>query len=226
MISTASFRVPVSQAATGTSVHASPRIPAAMPRRRHATQLSAAPITVSTSARAAQVLLSIETARGMGQEYGPVWHHRWMRTIPDPGFAGDLGEVDPELAAALAAYEQDPSDTDAHLRVLARLQRARLLVPVVALLGEVEHDEQGLAHDKTSDMAAVLMKGRDGRTALLAFTGTASLQAWDADARPVPVTAPHAAQAALQDQAAALLVDVAGPVMFVVEGDDLRALAT
>ncbi|MET0837411.1 MAG: SseB family protein, partial [Marmoricola sp.] len=63
-----------------------------------------------------------------------------MRTIPDPGFAGDLGEVDPELAAALAAYEQDPSDTDAHLRVLARLQRARLLVPVVALLGEVEHD--------------------------------------------------------------------------------------
>ncbi len=45
-------------------------------------------------------------------------------------------------------------------------------MPVVALLGEVEHDEQGLAHDKTSDMAAVLMTGRDGRTALLAFTGT------------------------------------------------------
>ena len=149
-----------------------------------------------------------------------------MRTIPDPGFAGDLGEVDPDLAAALTTYEQDPSDAEAHLRVLARLQRARLLVPVVALLGEVEHDEQGLAHDKTSDMAAVLMKGRDGRTALLAFTSTASLQAWKDDARPVPVTARQAAQAALQDQAAALLVDVAGPVMFVVEGDDLRALAT
>ena len=43
---------------------------------------------------------------------------------------------------------------------------------MVALLGEVEHDEQGLAHDKTSDMAAVLMQGRDGRTALLAFTAT------------------------------------------------------
>ena len=36
------------------------------------------------------------------------------------------------------------------------------------------------------------------------------------------MTARHAAQAALQDEAAALLVDVAGPVMFVVEGDDLR----
>jgi hypothetical protein len=143
-----------------------------------------------------------------------------MRTIPDPGFAGDLGEVDPDLAAALAAFDRSPEDTDAHRAVLARLLGARLLVPVVAIAGEIED-----GHEKTSDMAAVLMKGRDGRTALLAFTATAALQAWDAQARPVPVTAKHAAQAALQDQADALLIDVAGPVMFVVEGDDLAALA-
>ena len=91
-------------------------------------------------------------------------------------------------------------------------------MPVVAVLGEVAYDEQGLAHDKTSDMAAVLMTGRDGRTALLAFTGTAACRPGTPRRRPVPVTARHAAQAALQDQAAALLVDVAGPVMFVVEG--------
>jgi hypothetical protein len=148
-----------------------------------------------------------------------------MRTIPDPGFAGDTGQVDPELAAALAAYDAAPDDSVAARAVLARLSQTRLLVPVVAILGEVEHDEQGLAHDKTSDMAAVLMTGRDGRKALLAFTGTAALQAWDASARPVPVTARHAAQSALQDEASALLIDVAGPVMFVVEGADLRALA-
>ena len=110
--------------------------------------------------------------------------------------------------------------------MLARLPQTRLLVPVVAILGEVEHDEQGLAHDKTSDMAAVLMTGRDGRKALLAFTGSAALQAWDPSARPVPVTARHAAQSALQDEASALLIDVAGPVLFVVEGADLRALAS
>jgi len=40
----------------------------------------------------------------------------------------------------------------------------------------------------------------------------------------VPVSAPQAAQAAIQDGASALLLDVAGPVLFVVEGDDLRAL--
>ena len=88
----------------------------------------------------------------------------------------------------------------------------------------------GSPREKSSDMAAVLMTGRDGRTALLAFTGTASLDRWaqsyeGGEARPVPVPARQAAQAALQDQAAALLVDVAGPVLFVVEGEDLESLA-
>jgi hypothetical protein len=148
-----------------------------------------------------------------------------MRSIPDPGFAGDLGEADPALAAALETFERSPGDTEAHRSVLNLLAEARLLVPVVAMLGEVETDEQGLAHDKTSDMAAVLMTGRDGRTALLAFTSSQTLQQWDPRARPVPVTARQAAQAALQDEASALLVDVAGPVVFVVEGPELRALA-
>ena len=138
------------------------------------------------------------------------------RRIPDPGFAGDTGEVPAAVAAALAAYAVDPRG--AYVQVLAALQDARLLVPVVALLGEVEHDEAGLAHDKTSDMAAVLLQGADGRLALLAFTGTASLAAWNPEARPVPVPARVAAQSALQDGAAALVVDVAGPATLVVEG--------
>ena len=155
-----------------------------------------------------------------------------MRSIPDPGFPGDDGSADPDVAAALAAYARgdEASELTRHHVALAALQDARVLVPVVALLGEVEYDEQGLARDKTSDMAAVLMTGRDGRTALLAFTSTATLSAWDesrreGDARPVPVTIQQAAQAATQEGAAALLLDVAGPAMFVVEGDDLRALA-
>ena len=74
-------------------------------------------------------------------------------------------------------------------------------------------------------MAAVLMRGRSGRTALLAFTGLASMRAWDPAARPVPVAVPDAARAALQNGAEALVVDVAGPVLFAVEDEDLRSLA-
>jgi hypothetical protein len=143
-------------------------------------------------------------------------------TIPDPGFAGDTGEAPGELTAALSAYAADRSR---YAEALAALCSARLLVPVVAVLGEVEVDEAGLAHDKSSDMATVLLTGRDGRRALLAFTGTDRLQAWNPEARPVPVAARLAAQSALQDGADALVVDVAGPVTLAVEGEDLRALA-
>lgn len=142
--------------------------------------------------------------------------------LQQSSFPDDTGAASPELAAACSAYAADRS---AFPRVLAALQSARLLVPVVALLGEVEYDEQGLAHDKSSDMAAVLLQGRDGRMALLAFSGTAPLEAWNPEARPVPVPAAVAAQSALQDDAAALVIDVAGPVTVVVEGEDLVGLA-
>ncbi|MFL6105418.1 MAG: SseB family protein [Marmoricola sp.] len=145
------------------------------------------------------------------------------RVIPDPGFADDDGSAAPAVTAALAAYAQDPGAQ--HAPALAALQDSRVLVPVMAVLGEVEHDDQGLAHDKTSDMATVLITGRDGRTALLSFTSSAALEAWNPEARPVAVELRKAALSALQDGADALLVDVAGPVLFAVEGDDLRSLA-
>ena len=145
-----------------------------------------------------------------------------MRTIPDPGFAGDDGSVSVELAAALTAYAADRS---AYVDVLALLQRERLLVPVVAVLGEVEYDEQGLAHDKTSDMATVLTQGRDGRLALLAFTSTDSLHRWNPEARPVPAPMQRVAAAAMQDRASAVVIDIAGPTTYVLEEADVRALA-
>lgn len=144
------------------------------------------------------------------------------RRLVASDYPEDTGEPDPDLAAALTAYAAGAGD---HTDVLATLQHARVLVPVVAVLGEVEHDEAGLVHDKTSDMAAVLLTGADGRLALLAFTGTGSMAAWDPTARPVPVPARLAAQTALQEGAAALVLDVAGPVPLAVEAADLRGLA-
>jgi hypothetical protein len=147
----------------------------------------------------------------------------YERVIPDPGFADDDGHAPEAVRVALAAYDEAPEAL--HVQTLALLQDTRVLVPVLAVLGEVEYDEQGLAHDKTSDMATVLITGRDGRTALLSFTSTGTLAAWNPEARPVAVELRKAAMSALQDGADALLVDVAGPVLFAVEGSELRSLA-
>ncbi|WP_028636713.1 SseB family protein [Nocardioides sp. URHA0032] len=144
------------------------------------------------------------------------------RVIPDPGFAGDDGAAPAALTAALTAWAAGRSS---YAEALAALAAERVLVPVVAVLGEVEHDEAGLAHDKSSDMATVLLRGADGRLALLAFTGTEALAAWNPQGRPVPVATTLAARSAVQDGAAALVVDVAGPVRFVVEGEDLERIA-
>ena len=144
------------------------------------------------------------------------------RDILDTGFGDDDGAAAPDLVRALATFARDPST---YRETLAVLQDSRLLVPVVALLGEVEHGPDGLAREKSSDMATVLMTSSTGRTALMAFTSVEAMRAWRADSRPVPVTVPQAARAALQDGAEALLVDVAGPVKLVVEAHDVRALA-
>lgn len=137
-------------------------------------------------------------------------------------YVDDDGAADPALASAL---ERHAAGAAPYPEVLAALSGARLLVPVVALLGEVETGADGLARDKSSDMAAVLLTGADGRTALLAFTSTASLATWDPAARPVPVAAGLAAATAVQEGAEALVVDLSGPERFVVEGEDLHRIA-
>ena len=139
------------------------------------------------------------------------------RDILAPAYPDDDGAADARLADTLARFaRREATYADA----LAVLAESRLLVPVVAVLGEV--DASGA--DQTADMATVLLTGADGRKALLAFTSLETMAAWQADARPVAVPAADAAKAALQDGAAALLVDVAGPVTFVVENDDLYGL--
>jgi hypothetical protein len=141
----------------------------------------------------------------------------------EANFPDDDGSAAPVLVAALASYAA--GERGAYVEVVRALQPSRLLVPVVALLGEVEYDENGLAHDKSSDMATVLIQNAAGEKALLAFTSTTSLTAWNAEARPVPAPAAIAANSALQEQAVALLVDIAGPVPFTLTGADLKGVA-
>ncbi|MFG2546305.1 SseB family protein [Streptomyces sp. NPDC048594] len=143
------------------------------------------------------------------------------KNIPDSGYSDDDGSADPRLGAALAAWAEDRSALGP---VLEALKGARLLVPVVAVLGEVEEDENGLRREKTSDMAVPTLKA-GGRTALPAFTSTASLARWDPAARPVAVPVHQALQAAAHEKADTVVLDLAGPVPFELTGAVLLALA-
>lgn len=132
-------------------------------------------------------------------------------SLAEPAFPGDDGLVDPRLTPVLG----DERAT------LAQLGPARVFVPIVAVLGERATD----GSDKSADMAAVLLTGADGRRALLAFTSVETMTAWNPQARPVPVYGQAAAQSALAEGAAALILDLGQPHWQVVETDDLTHLA-
>ncbi|MFD0259861.1 SseB family protein [Kitasatospora indigofera] len=151
------------------------------------------------------------------------------KNIPNPGFADDDGTADPALTRALDRWSRDRSaerpDPSAEREVLAALTPSRLMVPIVALLGEVGTDERGLRHEKTSDMAVPVIEAADGRRALPAFTSLETLARWRADARPAPVAAPQAVLAAYAERADTLLIDPAGPVTYQLTGARMRAVA-
>ncbi|MCW2858756.1 MAG: hypothetical protein JWP48_464 [Actinoallomurus sp.] len=143
------------------------------------------------------------------------------RTIPQPEFPADDGSAAPELETALRAYAEGRGGEHA---VLAALNGARLLVPVVAVLTEDETVD-GLRREKESEMALPTLVGDDGRRGVLAFTSTETLARWRQDARPVAVRAGEACRAALDEPADAVVIDVAGPVPYAIEGARLRVLA-
>jgi hypothetical protein len=132
-------------------------------------------------------------------------------------FRDDDGTADPQVRAALAAYQAGQgSEQDA----LTALAAARLLVPVVAVLADGSTAEG----DKNSEMRLPTLIGRDGRPAIIAFTGLDPLARWRPDARPVPAEASRVWHAAAAD-GCAVVIDVAGPVPLAVEGVRLAALA-
>ena len=191
--SPASRSVPVRAAARGIRLHATARSPRAGPRRDQTYAEVPRPSRVRSRPRACQVAVSSPL---MAPDYGGA-----SRSA--------AGRTGPALRATMVACA--PSSTPASATTTARRPRTwrrrwrrtsgpaaaawprsrssstrACSCPVVAVLGEVEHDDAGLAHDKSSDMATVLMTSPDGRRGLLAFTCSATMSRWDPAARPVP----------------------------------------
>lgn len=145
------------------------------------------------------------------------------KSIPAQDFSHDRGEVDPDLVEALRSHAAEATPTS-ETELMARVAAARWLVPVVAVPTEVD-EHGGLVTDTRSEMAAVTLVAPDGRRALPMFSGVESLAAWDPEARPVPVSAASAAQAAITESCDVLVIDIASPHATVLRASMLWALA-
>lgn len=149
------------------------------------------------------------------------------------GRNGDTGAADPVVTAALDAWARGTGSEHDALAVLAS---SRLIVPVVAMLAEqssaraaggtaeLSPPAGGAETEKETEMALPTLVGRDGRKAVIAFTGTESVRRWNPEARPVPFPASRVWEYAAAE-GDAVVIDVAGPVPLAVEGARLAALA-
>lgn len=136
--------------------------------------------------------------------------------------SADVGEPDPAVAASLADYAAGKTSGEA---VLSALCSSRLLVPVVATAVETATTTAGLTHDTSAAVAVVLFQRSDGQKALLCFTGLSPMRRWNPAARPTPLSVRGCAQAALDEGATAMLIDLEGPVRFPVNRRELSHLA-
>lgn len=151
-----------------------------------------------------------------------MWLAERMATLGrvNAAWAGDRGEPDAGVRAALAMAS---GGQDAYLAAVAALCGARLLMPVVAS-GDESGD--GPDPDRHAELSAVLMRSASGQGGALAFTGADALHAFDAHARPVPCTLDEVAATTLEAGAEAIVVDLAGPNVLVIEGELVQQLAT
>lgn len=109
--------------------------------------------------------------------------------------------------------------------VVEALRESRLLIPLVAVAGEVGTNDHGHVVDKSQELSIVTVEGPDGRSVLPAFTSVAAMAAWNALARPVPATAGRVALAAASENTDLVVLDPTSPTEFAIRRPALWALA-
>jgi hypothetical protein len=149
--------------------------------------------------------------------------HPWAgRTFEPNPAADDDGTADPGLLLALTGFANGEA---AEAVVVNAVRTARLLVPLVAHLGESGENDHGVLVDKTQELAIVTVAGPDGRTVLPAFTSVESMSAWNRLARPIPVDGVRVAAAAVSEGTELVVIDPVSPTEFAIRRPALVALA-
>lgn len=117
------------------------------------------------------------------------------RSFEQNRFANDDGTTPEKIQNALDSHSQ----RDNLELIVESLAEQRLLIPLLATLGESEIGSHGQTVDKSADLAIVAVATPDGKTAIPVFTSVAEMSAWKKDARPVPVEAERVAIAAIAE---------------------------
>jgi hypothetical protein len=150
---------------------------------------------------------------------GQPWAGRHFEPNRSPD---DDGSAPPALVEAIAGFR---SGTAGEADVVEAFRASRLLIPLLAELGEAGVTAEGKRIDKSQELSIVTVSGPDGRTVLPVFSSVAAMAAWNAAARPVPAVGPRVALAAASEGTDLVVLDPTSETEFALRRPALWAIA-
>ena len=155
----------------------------------------------------------------MSDSAGVPWEGRSFEHGPA---SDDDGSAPAALTLALGLFR---GGEVGEARVVAALRDSRLLIPLVAQLGESGIATHGYRVEKSAELSIVTVAGPDGRNVMPVFSSVEAMRLWQPLARPVPADAVRVALAAASEGTELLVLDPTSQTEFVIRRPALWAIA-
>ncbi len=137
-------------------------------------------------------------------------------------FAGDDGSAPAPLIAALKKFQNGEALAE---DVIDAIRQSRLLIPLLANLGESEVGAHGHKVDKSAELSIVTVATPDDQNGLPVFSSVAAMQKWNPIARPVPADARRVALAAAAEENTRIILDPENETEFAIRRPAIAAIA-
>jgi hypothetical protein len=144
------------------------------------------------------------------------------RQLEENRFASDDGSAPQEFLDAIEGFR---SGELGQAEVVDAIRKSRLLVPLIAHLGESEVGAHGLEVDKSAELSIVTVKSPDDQDSLVVFTSVNAMQLWNTSARPVPTDAIRVCLAAASQLSTRVVVDPGSDTEFVIRRPAIARIA-
>jgi hypothetical protein len=144
------------------------------------------------------------------------------RSFDQNAFADDDGKAPAALIAAIASFRNGDLGAE---HVVDQIRGARLLVPLIAKLGESEIGPHGKKVDKSAELSIVTVKSPDDQESLVVFSSVEAMSRWNPSARPVPTDALRLCLAAASQMSTRVVLDPGSETEFVLRRPAISKIA-
>ena len=150
---------------------------------------------------------------------GTPWQGREFETNQ---WSKDDGTAPEEFLQVLADFRTGKATQEQVIDVVTTM---RLLIPLLAELGESGEGAHGQTVDKSADLAIVTVATPDDQNGLPVFSSVAAMQLWNPTARPVPADARRVALAAASESNTRIIIDAENETEFAIRRPTIEAIA-